>query len=372
MKPQYGLFFLVWGGLLAGGLFACQSDKTPEGAEIIRPVRTQAVTLTNSTQVRTFSGFSKSGLEAKMSFKVQGTVKRLNVKVGDRIRGGQVLGTLDANDYRLEVQRAEAALIRSKAQERNARAEYDRVRALYENRNASRNDLDQARAAAESSRASVQSDMKGLEIARLRMSYTKLISPGACSVAAVPIEVNENVQAGQTILEVVCGSRLEIEVAVPELFIARVVKGSDVSVAIDSMPGTTLSAVVTKVGVSSGRSATTFPVTVQLREKVSGFRSGLAAQVTFVFAGNTDQPHILVPSVAVGEDREGRYVYVVEAVEEGIAIVNRTSVTVGELRPDGIEILDGIQDGQRIVTAGVRRLHHGQKVRIPPPANSST
>ena len=147
------------------------------------------------------------------------------------------MAKLDPRDYKLQVQRAEAALARAKATARSAAADYSRVRALYENRNASRNDLDQARAAAESSRAEVSSSNKDLDFARLQLAYTQLKSPAACSVAAVPADVNENVIARvTTVAEIICGSRFEVEVFVPEVFIARVRQGSTVKVTFDAMP----------------------------------------------------------------------------------------------------------------------------------------
>ncbi len=347
--------------LLVGG---CSSEGQSPDTELIRPVRSQTVFFSNAEHLRTFSGVAKAGLEANLSFKVSGTIAQLSVKVGDRLKKNQLIAVLDPKDFRLEVQRAEASLTSARAESRNARSEYARVRALYENRNASRNDLDQARATAESSNAQVKSAQKGLELARLQLSYTRLLAPVNCSVASVPTEVNENVQAGETVVEVVCGSHLEVEVGVPEIFIAKIKKGMGVSVKFDAIAQTLFPAKVTKVGVSTGRMATTFPVTVQLNTQVPGFRSGLAAEVRFSFEGKKGEPRILVPPVAVGEDQEGPFVYLFDPQEDGTGIVRRQSVTVGELSPEGLEILDGLSNGAHIVTGGVRRLHDGQPVRL--------
>lgn len=350
--------------VLASLLSACSEQPPTENEVTLRPVRSEQVFLSGSDQVRTFSGKAQAGLEAKLSFKVAGTIQRVFVNVGDKVGQGQVLAALDPQDYNLQVQRSEAALARAKASARSTAADYSRVRALYENRNASRNDLDQARAAAESSRAEVSSSSKDLELAKFQLGYTRLSSPAACYVASVPVEVNENVQAGKIILEVVCGSRLEVEVGIPEVFIARVKNGSAVTATFDAIPGLQFPALVTKVGVASGQTGTTFPVTVQLQQLVPGFRSGLAAEVTFRFEGRKGEARILVPSVAVGEDRDGRYVFVIEDIVDGRARVKRRAVEIGELSAEGLEIIDGLPDGTRIVTAGVRRIHDGQQVRL--------
>ncbi|MGB0908874.1 MAG: efflux RND transporter periplasmic adaptor subunit [Nitrospirales bacterium] len=369
---RHHFFLLLLCCFTPGILFACQAQDPPEVQEILRPIRSETVSLSGSNQTRTFSGKARAGLEAKLSFKISGTVNRLSVKVGDKLKQGQVVATIDPRDYDLQVQRAQAALTRANAAARSAAADYARVRALYENRNASRNDLDQARASAESSRADVSSNTKELELARLKLGYTRLQAPAACFVASAPVEVNENIQAGETIIEVVCGSRLEVAVGVPEVFIARVTRGSKVTTTFDSIPGIQFPAIVTKVSVASGQTATTFPVTVQLQQAVPGFRSGLAAEVTFRFEAGNGKPRILVPPVAVGEDPDGRYVYIVEELENGIGIVKRTPVTVGELSAEGLEIIDGLSDGTRIATAGVRRLREGQKVRLMTTQSSQT
>ena len=70
---------------------------------------------------------------------------------------------------------------------------------------------------------------------------------------------------------------------------------------------------------------------------------------------------MLVAPVAVGEDREGRYVFV---LDKGSGTVGRRAVTVGELTGDGLEVLSGLAEGELIVTAGVRRLTDGERVLV--------
>jgi len=74
----------------------------------------------------------------------------------------------------------------------------------------------------------------------------------------------------------------------------------------------------------------------------------------------------VVPSFAVGEDGEGRFVYVVEPAPDaaGEGIVRRQAVTVGDLTTEGLEIVSGLQDGDRVVTAGVSRIEDGLRVRL--------
>ena len=82
-------------------------------------------------EIRTFSGVSKSELEAKLSFKVAGTITSLNVSVGDTIESGQLIAELDPSTYQLQEQQAQADLTRATAELRNADSAYQRTRELY-------------------------------------------------------------------------------------------------------------------------------------------------------------------------------------------------------------------------------------------------
>jgi RND family efflux transporter MFP subunit len=295
-------------------------------------------------------------------------VQGLAVSVGQSVSPGYVIAQLDPRDYELQVQEAQAGLTRALASRRNATAERDRVRELYENDNASLSQWDQARAVAESASAQVESHEKRLELAQLQLDYTRLAAPIAGAIATVDVEVNENVQAGQPIVTLSSSALTEVVVDLPASVITAIREGANATVECDSIPDETLEAFVTEVGVAAS-GATTFPVTVQLASRDDRVRPGMAAEVTFRLASSDVLANrIFVPAVAVGEDRDGRFVFLAEAEESGKAIVRRRSVAVGDLTSDGehdlIEILDGLTEGDIIITAGVRRLEDGRLVRL--------
>lgn len=348
-------------GMLALLLFGCAEEAVVE--KILRPVRSQAISASGAARVRSFAGVAKAGLESKLSFRVAGTVERVPVTVGATVKRGQMLARLDPTDYELKVQEAVAGLAQAKAAERNAEADYDRVRGLYENNNASLRELDGARATAESSRAQVDATAKRLEQARQQLSYSTLRAPTDGQVASVDIEVNENVNSGQKVFLMTAGADIDVEIALPGALISDITVGQPVEVAFDALPGRRFAARVSEAGIAATGAATTFPVTVRLEEADPGIRSGMAAEVSFEFGGGSEIERMLVPAVSVGEDRDGRYVFVLDQGPNGASVVHRRAVSVGELTADGIEILDGLADGERVVTAGVRRLSDGEEVR---------
>ena len=349
------------GALLLAG---CGSDE-PSPEPVVRPVRYTPVYATGSERVRTFSGTAQASVESRLSFKVAGTVSRVAVAVGDRVRAGQVIAELDDKDYKIQKEEAEAALASARAQARNAQAGYARWRALYENNNASPRDLDAARAASESAGEQVKSAEKRLELAHSQLSYARLQAPVEGAIAAARVEVNENVAPGQTVVLLTSGSRLEVQVAVPEVLIAQVREGDEVEISFDALPGKSLAGRVTEVGVAATGMAATFPVTVRLDREDPDCRQGMAAEVGFRFGGRGGREHLYVPLAAVGEDRQGNFVYVVERAGEGFGQVRRRPVQVQVREPgENLEIIEGLSDGDLVVTAGVTRIIDGQKVRL--------
>jgi multidrug efflux system membrane fusion protein len=349
--------------LLALGLSACDNGRSVEQI-VIRPVRYQKVMPAGNMLQRTFSGTAQAGLESRLSFRIPGAIQEVAVKVGDRVKAGQLIARLDDTDYLLQVQEAEAALANARAQARNAESNYDRVRALYENRNASLNDLDAARAASESAQASVRASSTRLQLARSQLGYTRLAAPGAGAIASVPIEINENIAAGQMVALLTSGETTEVDCTVPESLITPIKKGMPVSVAFDALPGKDFAAAVTEVGVAAIGQATTFPVTVRLEQRSASIRPGMAASITFRFQKGSGNHIVLVAPEAVGEDGKGRFTYVVEPGGDGVGGIQRRTVTIGELTSDGLEVLTGLREGELVVTAGLNRIKEGQQVRI--------
>lgn len=352
--------------VLAAALLAACGDQPEPPEERLRPVRYQTVVDTNVYRDRSFSGASKSSLESRLSFKVPGTLIDLPVQIGQRLGPGDVIAELDAAAYILQQQQAQASLIEAQANLRRASANYERTKGLYANDNASLNELDAARAQAESAAAVVDSARKSLEIARLNVSYTTLASERDCSINSLAVEVNENVQAGQTIAVVSCGDAYEVTVTLPESQIGRVDRQTPVTIRFGAIPGEVFEGEVTEVAVASSGAAA-FPVVVRILGTHPALRTGLAADVTFQFDATADADSIVVlPLDAVAKDPQGRFVFVAEpAGRDAEAIVRRRAIKVGELTRDGIEILDGLSPGDRVITAGISVIRDGQRVLAP-------
>ncbi len=366
MTTSSGLVLLF--GLAAASQLGCGGGEE-ESQPVIRPVRYQEVIFSGARRERSFSGTARAGVESQLGFRVAGTVQSVSVVVGVSVKKGQEIARLDATDLALSVQEAEATLAQANASRRKSEADYERIRGLYENRNAAKSDLDATRAQSESDGAQVAAAQQRLALARRQLGYARLTAPVDGAIAAVFVEANENVGSGTAVALLTSGSRPEVEVAMPEALTSQLLDGGTAQVTFDALPGAVFPAVITEVGVAATGAGATFPVKVQLAADDSSVRSGMAASVAFRFESGDGEDHIFVPPVAVGEDRDGRFVFVLErATGEGedgaLATAHRRPVEIGDLAPEGIEIEDGLADGDLLVTAGVRRIQDGQTVKL--------
>ena len=340
---------------------SCSDEKKIE--EKIRPVRYMEVTMGGSGSIRVFTGTAKTGIESKLSFKVGGTIKKINVKVGDFVNKGGMIAEIEDMDYRIKVKEAEAGLKQAESQALNAKNNYVRIKTLYETNTVSKSELDGARAQYESAAANVEGMLSTLEYARLQLSYTRLLAPVSGSIAISNSENNENVQVGQTIAILIVGSDMEIELGITENVINRIKSGMNVRITFPSL-NNTFNGVVSEVSPSIDVNSSTYLVSIRILNPTIDVKSGMAANVSFKFEGSSSKNVLLVPIAAVGEDGDGRFVFLVEPENEDIAVIKKQHIQIGELTSNGFEVISGLSLNQKVATAGLQSLQDGQKVRI--------
>ncbi len=327
----------------------------------VRPVVTQIVEEPGGMRERTFSGTAKAAVETRLSFRVSGELRELPLKTGQRVKKGDLIARLDVTDFQLQVNQLEAQLAQSQAGLNEATADYERNRALYEAESVSKSDLDRARAAFESAAAQHDATGQSLKLARQQFGYCTLLAPVNGSVATVPIENHQTVQAGAVVATLTSGDEMELEVGIPESLISSLQAGDAAEITFDSFQDRRFASTVSEVGVDVDASST-YPVTLRLLDQSREIRPGMVGAATFTFSDGPDAQAMVVPSVAVvgrGEDERFVWVYQPET-----STVVRRDVRVGALTSRGLQILAGLQPGDRIVTRGVHRIEEGTNVRL--------
>ena len=345
--------------LLAG----CKNDKTRQ--ESVRPVFYQEAGSIRGSDTLVGSGIIQAATEAKLSFKVGGMIGKVSVEMGDAVRRGAVMARLDETDYRVQLERASASLKSAEAQLAAARSSFARIENLYINNHLSLSDYEKARLQVDSSESMLKTARSQWEAARNQLEYTVLKAPFDGVVTAVMARENEMAGAGYPVVLFSASQQLEVRTTVPEKMIARINQGADVTVRFHAFPDQLFQGQISEVspGVSS---ASAFPVIVRLTGDVKGLLPGMTGTVGIPLERN---PHasekIIVPVDAVGHDQEGDYVYVASDSHEGdVYVAQKRLVSLGELLADGYEIRQGLEPGDKVITAGLSFLYDGRKVKL--------
>lgn len=351
----------------ASAIVAACGGEGPESTLPPRPVAWQTVGAGGGAVSRSFSGAASTDRILTLSFRSAGVVTLLNVRLGDRVQGGQLLAELDNVAARLAYEQARSQLNSAESQMNTARLAVDRTRSLYESGTASLSEYENARNAFRTAEAGHASALRSVEIQEEQIGYGRIVAPAGGTIAQVGVEVGENVNPGQPVAVLNAGGDMQIALGLPETVINGVTSGMDARVRFAALPDQEFRGRVTEVSPSVDPSTATYPVRVAVLDASEQVRTGMAATVTFELAapdGAGASGALVVPARAVGEDGEGRFVFVVEGDEGGTGVVRRRAVTVGRLGADGFEILSGLSRGERVAVAGLQTLLDGQRVSV--------
>jgi RND family efflux transporter MFP subunit len=342
---------------------ACGDDKKQE-EKILRPVQYETVGYLGGGKLRTFSGTARTDKIVNLSFRSNGIITEFHMKLGQKVKKGELLAKLDNVQARLNHENAVSSMNSSASQMNTAKLNLDRIRSLYEKGSAALSDYEAAKNSFRTAQASHESAKRTVQIQKEQIRYGYLYAPADGAIAAVNAEIDENVSSGQNIGVLNAGSTIEISLGLPESVINTIEEGMKVKVVCTSLSGKEFEGVVSEVAPSLDANTSTYPVRVMVNDPSPEIKSGMAANVTFDF-GNAGAPEqtLIVPANAIGEDSEGRFVFLVDG-DETKATVKKQYVEIGSLSSNGFTIEKGLSAGQKIATAGLQTLLDGQQVRL--------
>lgn len=345
-------------------VMASCTQETVTEEKSVRPVKYMQIGYAETANTRVFSGTSKTDKVIQLSFRSTGVLSKLNIKLGQKVKKGQLLARLDNVQARLNYENAVSSKNSADSQMRTAKLSLDRTRALFEKGGSSLSDYESAKNSFRTAQQSYESAIRSAEIQKDQIQYGYLYAPSSGVIASVDVEVNENVSAGQAIATLNAGKEMEIVLGLPESVINLVRKEMAVNVNFPSINGLQFKGKVSEVSPALDTSTATYPVTVILDVPNETIKSGMSANVTFDFAtSSTARQQLIAPTHAVGEDGNGKYIFkLVQNGEQTIA--KKTTITVGKLTEKGFEITSGLVEGDTIAVAGLQTLLNGQVVKL--------
>jgi HlyD family secretion protein len=406
------------GGVVIVGVAAFMAVTAAKRGDKGTEVRIEAVEKRDLVASVTASGQVQPQTKVDVAADISGRIVRLAVKEGEMVSRGQFLLEIDPSQYVAAVQRAEAALSASKAQEAQAKANFIQAQRNYERSaeikkaNAqlvSDEQLEQLRTQAEVQQAlheaathQVEQSAAQLRDARSSLAKTTILAPMSGRVTRLAVEQGETAVPGTfnkdaaTLLTIADMSVLETNVKVDETDVARIEVGDSAIVQIDAFPDTTFLGRVTKISNSSVKATTTsagsadqavdYEVTIQLINPPKDTRPDFSATAKVVTDSRNAVLSIPIIALTVRENEP------LENTDTAAIALGRTSAAkeVGRRDVDGVfvvgtdnkvtfrpvkvgiagekyfEVLTGLKEGERIVGGtyqAIRELKDGGLVR---------
>ncbi len=350
-------------GLLMGLFFSCSKPKE-KVKEIIRPVKYQTIEQISANQDRSFNGVAQTEKIVGLSFRSSGIITDLNIRLGQKVKKGDLLAKLDNVQARLAYEQALTQVNSSQSQMNTAKLTLNRVSSLYEKGSASLSDFENAKNGFKTAEQGYKASKRGLDIQAEQIKFGYIYAPADGTIASVTSEVDENVNPGQVIATLNAGKTMEVSLGLPESFINKIKEEMPVEIKFTALKKETFAGKVKEIAPSMDNNTATYPVKIAILNPNSKIKSGMAADVNFKLA-TTKMPTkvLIVPANAVGEDINGNFVFVLKGDGE-IVTVQKQKVTIGKLTTSGFEIKNGLAAGDKIAVAGLQTLLNGQKVRL--------
>ena len=305
------------------------ADPTVSVAQVfVREVPQEAVYTT------TVQAYVKNNIAPQMA----GRITKINVEIGDFVKEGQVLAEID-----------KAQLLQAQLQLQNQEVELQRLKALYEEGGLSQSDYDAIQ---------LQYNVLKTQVDNL-LENTTLRSPINGVVSARNYDVGDMYAMSMPLFTVEQIVPVKLLIGVSETDYSKVKLGDSVTVTADAIPDKTFYGKISRIYPTVDPATRTFTVEVKIDNTYKTLRPGMFARATINFGSNNN---VVIPDVAVVKQQGSgeRFVYVLN----GDSTVTYKKVVLGRRMGAEYEVLEGLQDGDRIVVGGQIRLKDGVKVIV--------
>jgi HlyD family secretion protein len=384
------------------------------------PVEVKKASKENFARKLTLSGRLEASQQVEITSKAAGRVKQIHVKIGEQVKAGQPILSLDGEEVLIQLQRAQAALQSARArytealegtpeeslvQTQNtladlqikyeaAKKELERTEALYQQGAISAAELEKARTNFASASTSLENqkqkwklDQKGptqsaidiaaaqvkqaeadYALARLNAGHLLVRAPFDGVIGSLSVTAGGNVSGNTVIAQLINVSVMKVKTQATESQIGLIKTGDSAEVKIPSM-GYTTTGKITAVSPLPD-SSKSYPIEMEIANPDLRLKAGMIASIEMKGQPRTA---LVVPREAVISKDQQTYVFI---VEDGKA--KQVIVKAGESDGERMEILEGLQGGEEVVVKGQNTLVEGMPVAVidpnnpAPPGNTNT
>jgi RND family efflux transporter MFP subunit len=308
------------------------------------------------------SGSLKAVQSAFVKARVAAEIRQLDVREGDRVAAGQLIGRLDATEFEWRLRQAEDQARGAEAQLQLAERTLANNRALVDQGFISKNALDTSAMSEAGARASLQAARAAAELARKAVRDSEIRTPIAGLVAQRLAQPGERVPVDARIVEVVDLSRIELEAAVAPEDVLGLRVGQAARVSIDGL-AEALPAKVARIAPAAQSGTRAVNAYLELAPHPA-LRQGLFARAAVELER---KGALVVPASAVRLDQARPYVLVLDngvAAERPVTLGARGDMPIAGRSEAGVEIVDGLVAGATVLRGSVGSLRAGTRITL--------
>ena len=360
----------------AAALSGCGKEHGPaeqaEGPAVA--IQAETVRMAQVPVTVTAVGTTEPYARATPGTRLLGRVAEVTVDEGDHVKKGAVLVRIEHQDLVAKRGQAESGLQEARAVLANAETSLQRVRNLYRENAVTKQKLDEAETAYARARAVVTAAEGALREVEAHVGYSSIASPLDGVVIRKFVQTGDMAAPGAPLFTVEQQDRMKVTVEVGERDLAYFKVDNPVSVEIEALrirdamtpSGTAAGQVPAVEAEREGRveavipsgdpGSRTFEVKVVLLNPDLAIRSGMFARVRFQ---KGERPGLLVPAAAVVREGQLQGVYVISGDR-----VRLRWIRVGKRFGDRVEVISGLEPGDRVAVSGLDEVTDGSRVEV--------
>ena len=352
-------------------LVACSKAEAPQ--EPLRSVKLITVAGSDLNLGGEYAAEVRARVETRLGFRVGGKLVQRPAEPGQRVAAGQLLALVDAQDFQLAAQAAQAQVSAAQSQRDLAAAEFKRFEALKVQNFISGAELERREASLKAADAALNQAKAQAQAQGNQTGYARLTASHAGVITAVEAEVGQVVSAGQPVVRLAHDGPRDAVFAVSESAIMAIRLGQSMQATVLST-GQMVQGTVREMAASADPVTRTYAVKLALAPGVGGaLPLGATLNVRAPGLSSAVASAIKLPTSALRQEGQGTAVWV---LDEASMTVNSQAVQLGPVDGNEVVVSSGLKPGQKVVSAGVHVLSPGQKVTVygapPSTAPSST
>lgn len=339
-------------------VFSCNNNvEVKEGSAPVISVNIAPVSENTTNSFLTTSGKIEAINSASLSTRVMGYVDVIHVKVGDEIKKGQLLVSINSDDIIAKQAQVNASISEAKVTYKYAKNDYNRFIELFNDSSASRKELEDITAHFNMAKARLESAKQMKNEINAQLSYTQIKAPFAGVVTNKFINVGNMANPGVPLLEVESPQKFQVVTMVSESNISSIKMNSGVQVVAKSL-NKTIKGTVTAISSSSKNTGGQYLVKIGLEQTTIDLKTGMYTTVQFPNISQVKSDIVMLPLNAIVKRGQLSGVYTVSQTNTALLRWLRLGKTYG----DKVEVLSGLSADEKYIISSEGKLYNGAKI----------